>query len=328
MKRRLVGGLAVVIGAGVCLLGAGCSRHLAKAGGDATAHEVRDARARVERDPTAAAWVALGQAYLKQGDERDNDAFIAFRQALRLESHNAEALGGLGEAELRLGDAQDALVWADRALAAQADAAAPLGVRGRARLAEGAATGAVPDLERAVNLDPSLLEARLSLISAYVELRRTDQALSQANQIVTRFPKEPRGHYAYAALLDARQQWAGAEHEYREGLRLDPSNTAMKLFLALLLFNQHKNYEEVQHLANEVDAAAPGDGSAAGLAAWALFLSGKQDGGMRALLQANHNHPRNLQILRWIKTGADQTGRPEVAEAATKDIDQLTKRKS
>jgi tetratricopeptide (TPR) repeat protein len=327
---------------GAGLLGGGCSRHATQAQAqaqaqaktpaqvqtEAAAQAISAARARVDRDPTAPAWVALGQAYLQAQNKHNNDAFIAFRQALRLDSHNAEAMGGLAEAELRLGDAQDALVWANRTLAVTADDPAAIGVRGRARLAEGDAPEALPDLERALDLDPSLLEARLALITAYLELHKTDQAQAEAVQTVARFPEEARGHYAYAAILDARSRWPEAEQQYRAGLRLDPTNATMKMLLAALLFNQHKDYDEVQRLATQVDAVAPGDGSAAGLAAQALYLSGKQDAGMRALYKANAAHPRNLQILRWIKAGADETGRPEISDAAAKDIARLTNGKS
>jgi tetratricopeptide (TPR) repeat protein len=313
MNRWFILGLAVAVGTGACLLGPGCGRPVG---------EVAQARARAERQPTAAAWVALGQAYARA--QKFNDAFVAYRQALRRDPRDFDALCGLGEASLRLADAQGALTWADRALAVRADAPTALAVRGRARLARGDAAAALPDLQQAVTLDSSALEPRLALISAYLTLGQPDAALAQASATAAHFPNEGRGHYVYAALLDARRQWPQAEHEYREALRLDPENPAIKLALAVVLLNQHKGYDEAQHLARDVAAAAPGDGGAAGLAAWALFLSGKQDAGLRALMQAYQEHPHNLQIVRWIQTAATQTGRPDLADAAAKAIAQMT----
>jgi tetratricopeptide (TPR) repeat protein len=197
-------------------------------------------------------------------------------------------------------------------------------VRGRARLALGDPGAALPDLENAAHLDPTLLDTRIALVGAYQALREPDKALDEAARIAGQFPKQARVHYAYAAMLDQCQQWPQAEHEYREALRVDPEMNAAKLALAVVLLNQHKGYDEVQHLASDVDTVAPGDGTAAAISAWALYLSGKQDAGLRALIAVSQAHPGNLQVLRWIREGALQTGNLALADSAAKLLNDRT----
>jgi tetratricopeptide (TPR) repeat protein len=315
MNRLFSVGMAMAMVGGMCLLASGCTWRAALGGGDA--------RAQVERHPTPEGWLALGQGYMTA--KQFNDAFIAYRQALLLDSRSFEARCGLAEASLHLGDPHTALQWAEGALALRANAPTAVGLRGRARLALGDPTAALPDLEGAASADATQFETRLALVSAYQAQRRPDLARNQAAKLAGQFPQEARGHYVYALLLSQGRQWPQAEHEYREALRLDPTLTNAKLELAVVLVNEHKNYEEAERLATEVDAAVPGDGSAAGLAAWAQFLSGKQEAGLRALITAYQDHRYNVQIIRWIRDAALQMGRIDLATAADKEIDEATR---
>lgn len=315
MKRLLDFGLLVLglVGLGVL---SGCQRPAEVAAIDV-------ARAQVRRQPNSPdAWIGLGKAYLQAS--RYNDAFIAYRGALRIDEHNYEALCGVGEASLRLGDAQGALQWAARALDRRPDDPAALGLRGRARLARGQTEGALTDLERAVSLNSSLIENRLALVNVYRARNQPDRALNQAAKIVAQFPEEARAHHLYAMLLDGAGRLSEAEQEYRRALQLDNSLTAAKFALALNLVHQNRRLDEARRLAAEVDAAQPGEGTAAGLAGWALFLSGKQEQGLRELTLVYKKYPRNAQVVVWIKAAALRSGNTELAEAAGKTLQALT----
>ncbi len=315
MKRLLDSGLAIL--GLVCLWAlVGCQRP-----GDVA--EVDAAKTQVRQQPNSpGAWVALGKAYLQAS--RYNDAFIAYRGALRIDDKSFEALCGVGEASLRLGDAQGALQWAARALDRRPDDPAALGLRGRARLAMGQTEGALVDLERAASLDSSLLENRLALVNVYRARNQPDRALNQAAKIAAQFPEEARAHHLYAMLLDAAERLPEAEQEYRRALLLDNSLTAAKFALALNLVHQNRRLDEARRLAAEVDAAQPGEGTAAGLAGWALFLSGKQEQGLRELTLVYKKYPRNVQVVVWIKAAALRSGNTELAEAAGKTLQALT----
>ncbi len=311
MKCNLSLALALMAPAAICLLAGGCQQP--------APNGVEAALARTRHQPQAPdAWAALGQAYLDT--KLYNDAFVAYRKATRLDQKNFEALRGLGEASLRLGDAQGALDWSGRALAFKPRDPVALGLRGRARLALDQVDQARPDLERAANLDPSLVEVRLALLTAYHASEQDLLAINQAAKLTAQFPSEPRARFAYAALLEKQKRLAEAERQYRETLRLDPDHKSAKFALALALVHQHKQLAEARRLAAEVDAADSDSGTAAGLAAWALFLSGKQEEGLRELALVYKRHPGNMQVVLWIKEAALKAGRSELAEAASKTL--------
>ena len=312
MKRSVVLALALGVLAAICLLTGGCRQSGAAGSPEA-------ARARTRQQPqSAAARVALGRACLDA--KLYNDAFIAYREAANLDQKNFEALHGLGEASLLLGDAQGALTWAARALALKPDDAGALGLRGRARLATNQVEQALPELERAANLDPSLIDVRLALLSAYHAAHQDDQALAQAAKLTVQFPSDPRVRFAYGALLEKRELPAEAEKQYREALRLDPNHRVARFALALVLVHQHRQFSEARRLAAEVDASGPDNGTAAGLGAWALFLSGKQEEGLRELALVYKRHPENMQLVVWIREAALKAGQTELAEAAGKTL--------
>ena len=313
MKRYLALAGVLLALAAIYLPAGGCRKPSSGSGG------VEAALAQTRHQPQAPdAWVALGQAYLDA--KLYNDSFLAFRQATRYDQKNFEALRGLGEASLQLGDAQGAMDWCGRALALKPNDPAALGLRGRARLAMNQLDQALPDLERAANLDSSLVEVRLALLSVYHAQHQDDLALNQAAKLTAQFPSEPRARFAYGALLERQDRLGEAEKQYRETLRLDPDQRTAKLALALALVHQHKQLDEARRLAAEVDAADPENGTAAGLAAWALFLSGKQNEGLRELAQVYKRHPNNIQVVLWIKEAALQAGQTELAEAAGKAL--------
>ncbi len=308
MRRSLAVLLSVGLLAAVWAVTAGCPSA-------PPSDSLEALRQQVRRQPESAeARVALGQAYLKA--KLYNDAFIAYREAADLDPKHFGALRGLAETSLQLGDAQGALDWIGRALALQPNDPAALGLRGRARLATRQVAQALPDLERAANLDPNLLEVRLALLTAYRAARQDAQALNQAAKLAAQFPSDPRVRFAYGTVLDRQGRIGEATLQYRETLRLDPDHRAAKFALALALVQQRTQLDEARRLAAEVDAAGPGDGTAAGLAARALFLSGKQEEGLRELGLVYRRHPENMQVVQWIKEAALQAGRPEIAEAA------------
>jgi cytochrome c-type biogenesis protein CcmH/NrfG len=292
----------------------------------AAPNELPALRLRTEHQPnTPDAWVALGKAYFAQ--KRYNDAFITYRRAIELDAKSFEALYGLGECCYFLSDPQSGMEWAVKALARRPNSPAALGLRGRLKLAQSDVAGALPDMEKAVAQDPAQLETRLALVTVYRMQKRSDLALGQAVKMVQQYPQEGRAHYVCGSLLEEKGETAAAEAEYRGALKCDGKLVRAKYALAHLLVRESHGLDEASRLAAEVAAEAEGDGTPAGLAAWALFRSGKQDEGLQALGRAYDQHKDNLQILVWINQAATQMGKVELANASAEAIRTLTTRR-
>jgi len=268
-------------------------------------------------------WIALGDAYAEK--KMYNDAFIAYKRAVELESQNFEALLGLAESCFQLQDPETGLEWVTQALGLRPEEPAALGLRGRLYLISGKLDQALPDLENAVNQDPSLLETRLALIAAYRTKGRNRQALNQAAKTVKHFPTSARAHSSYAALLEVAKELDRAEEEYRLAIKHDPGLLRAKFGLASLLVRRKKDLEEARRLSLEVDAEGPGDGTARGLAAWSYYLQGKERDALRELIQVHQQHRENLTVLLWINQVASDMGERDVARAAAANIRAILK---
>lgn len=307
---------ALLAAAALMMLAGGC-RH------DSSV-SLSESRVRTEQQPhMPQVWVSLGEAYAQE--KMYNDAYIAYKQAIELDDQNFQALLGLAESCFQLQDPETGLEWVAKALELQPEAPAALGLRGRLYLISGKLDQALPDLEKAVNHDPSRLEERLGLIAAYRAKGQNRQALIQAAKTVKQFPTSARAHSANAALLEVAKALDHAEQEYHLAIKYDPALLRAKFGLASLLVHRKKDLTEARKLALEVDAEGPGDGTARGLAAWSYYLEGKERDALRELIQVHQQHPENLTVLLWINQAAGEMGERDVARAAAYNIRAILK---
>ena len=103
------------------------------------------------------------------------------------------------------------------------------------------------EFERAVQLNPKDLEARLDLTEFYIEAPGIvgggeDKARQQALSVATVNPA--REHWVYARIAEKKDS-AAAEHEYRQYIELSNGDAEAWLNLALFLRRQ-KRYDEME----------------------------------------------------------------------------------
>ncbi|MDO8630612.1 MAG: tetratricopeptide repeat protein [Phycisphaerales bacterium] len=128
---------------------------------------------------------------------------------------------------------QAASQW--RTLLAQGGESAPLLAQlGIAELQIAEVELGLAHLRRAVELDPSLTEARYNLAVALLSLRRVPEATALLERVVTDKPAMAEAHYnlAVATFMSARP--ADALPHIREALRLAPDDLQAREFLALV----------------------------------------------------------------------------------------------
>ena len=307
---------------GICLAGfmsAGCQRPPAEKAHSAS---VTAALLRVQRQPnTPDSWNVLGQAYMQE--KMYNDAYIAFKRAWTMNQRSAAALRGLAEASLMLSNPQVGMDWIKQALAEDPRAGAAWGLRGRLKFAQGDTAGAFADLEHAGKLGPLSMNDCLTLTNIYLAQKKNSQAVAQAEETVRRFPLEAQAHHNYAVLLERLGRANDAEDELRLALTCDPKLLKDKLLLAQLLVRENRNLDEARSLALEVATKDPGDGTAAGVAARALYLKGKKQAGLRELLQVQSQFHDNAIVLYWIYQEASEAGEKQTAHAAASMLRQL-----
>lgn len=141
---------------------------------------------------------------------------------------------------------------------------------------------AIAEHERALEIDPKMVQAHLNLINYYGRIGRLDRAeehyaaamalnpnlaelhydyailkglrgdLTQAAEAFKRAleinPSYPEAHNKYAYLLMTQGQLVEAEREYRLALENDPNLRAAHFNLARILIQQEKLEEAIEHL--------------------------------------------------------------------------------
>ncbi len=183
---------------------------------------------------TAAEYAAAGKAAL---DKNENEKAVElFEKAIQLEPRNAQHHYYLGTAYGEL--AQNANVLRQASLAKKTKA----------------------EFEKAVELDPKLMNARFALISYYLIAPGfmgggADKALVQAGEI--RKLDALEGHRAYARVYMNQKKKELAQKEYVEAVREQPKNAKAHYYLGNFYLNE-KNWAAALHeydMAIELDAA-------------------------------------------------------------------------
>lgn len=173
----------------------------------------------------ASGWLAgihyeIGRGRLHGGDA--SGAVAAFREALKAQPDFLPALVALGDAHLKAGDQKDATrVW-ERALETQP--ALPLLSRlEQVYRSEGRPTRMIALHQQAAARQPDNPSLAFSLGRVYFDLSMLDEAADQLQKVEVRTPDLAVVHSYLGAVFERRGQAREAFEEYRRALRLGGS---------------------------------------------------------------------------------------------------------
>ena len=245
-----------------------------------------------------------------------NAAYAAYKQVLEKSPKSVHALLRLADCSLWLGDSETGLVWVDKVLRLAPHSAPAWEKKGEPLLAWRKPREAIKALDKALALDGQMNLARLNLSIAYQTLGDNKKAVSIAEQAVDLDPKDPEPHFRLAAALQAARRTAEAEAEYRRTLALKPDHRDALMSLSRLLVVQRSRLAEARQLAQKRDNLDPGNGEAAVLAAWALYLSGDHKPALQELEQVARAHPSNFEAWLLLSKGLNDMGLKDAGRKA------------
>ena len=181
----------------------------------------------VRREP---ALVEVIQARVLMGkvrvmDRRWSDAVAQFREALRMNPTEREALALLAQSLFEADDFEAAIPAYERYLARfpqDLDARCTLGI---ALVGSGRAGDAIAAFRRNVELDPAHLPSRVNLAMALFDGRQAEAALPHAQEAVRLQPLDAERHGFLGRVLAALGRHAEARQSFERALRLDPGFT-------------------------------------------------------------------------------------------------------
>ena len=221
----------------------------------------KEARERFDRGEFLLAMLAAQKAVEEDGENAEHlhlygavllelqqysEAEAHLRQAVASEPHRAEFQYSLGE--LLLARTMEAAILKETRS----------GV-GQPRMRNVDPEG-VKALERAVELDPDLLKARLRLGRAYYDLNRHDLALEQFEIIARKNPRYPWIHSSRAVVYMNAGAVDSAVQALRTELRNYPDHHSARLELGEALLKAGDTEQGVEHLLRlKEEDVSPGD---------------------------------------------------------------------
>lgn len=171
---------------------------------------------------------------------RADQAIPLLTDALRESPDDPRTLAHLAWAYLCIGDNQQALVWSERAVAADPDRESSHSLRAFALLGLGRTRAAIGAAREAVRLAPAGAGSHWALSRALLRARRWREALAVGKELLELYPEDEDSHRAQMDALLGMRRWRNAEHAAREALRLAPEATALHLGLARALWGQRR----------------------------------------------------------------------------------------
>src|SRR5207244_1109170 len=129
------------------------------------------------------------EALTDLADKKEDAARAAYLHALELKSDDIEALGGIARLDVKKGRPQEATARLEAAVAKAPDNVDLLILSARAHASARDLAGTETLLLRAIEADPSNLQAYGLLGQVYAQQKRIDEATDRFREVLRRNPK-------------------------------------------------------------------------------------------------------------------------------------------
>lgn len=178
-------------------------------------------RAVAARPDSLAIRVAQVNLLRQMGDR--TGALAAAQQADAALPDNPQILEVLGRSQLDMGDVDRAIATYGKLAQALPQSSTPLLLQAEAYIAAKNLDGALQLLNKALELQPGLVQAQKSIAILQIKLGRYDLALVQARAIQKELPKDPLGYVLEAGVLTAQRKQGDAERLLTTTLKRTPA---------------------------------------------------------------------------------------------------------
>lgn len=183
-----------------------------------------------------------------------------YEQALAADSQNFDAMSGIINTAVKLGQTQKAHTRVAQMIeshAGKADVIAALKyLNATVFTAEKNMQSAEAELLAAIELDPDYLPAYSAYASILASTGRADEAIAQYNRVIEKRPSA-QVYTMLGILEDGRGNTNGAEMNYRKALEITPETPIAANNLAWLIVDNAGNLDEALRLATMAVSKAP-----------------------------------------------------------------------
>ena len=165
----------------------------------------------------------LGNALLKMG--RADEAMVHYQKALEIKPGFAEAHNNLGNVMLKMGRVDEAIAHCQRALQINPDFAGAHNNLGNALLQKGRVDEAFAQYQLALQINPESVEAHINLGSALLKKGDVDEAIAQYQQALEINPESAEAHNNLGTVLLQKGRVDEAIAHYQKALQITPDNS-------------------------------------------------------------------------------------------------------
>jgi tetratricopeptide (TPR) repeat protein len=244
--------------------------------------------------------VNAGANALQKGDL--GKAEESFQEALKLQPNEPHALVLLAEVAMRRSRPNESLHYLRTAVEKNPNSAVAQEAIGR-YLAVEQDPGAEAALQKAIQLDPKWLDARITLGSFYLSKQKTAEAIATYRAALGVDPNNADAHYNLAKAMDATDDKRSAEGELRTAIRLAPKAPRPHLVLGDLLVATERRDEALEEYesATQLDPHSAEPYVRLGMAQQQRGRTDLGEEAYRKAIEIQPNHAVALNNLAWIQ---------------------------
>jgi tetratricopeptide (TPR) repeat protein len=196
-----------------------------------------------EKNEQQTADVLMERAKALVGIRRWNEALKLLGQALAIAPDSSDILCNISYIKLALGEYQQSLANAERAVHYEPANEWAHRLRSHALLHLGKKSDALRAAEEAVRVAPDMSETLICLANAQIANHLLDQALKSGLRAREIAPESHETHEVLASVGIELSYWSEAEKHLRTALSLNPTSYSALNDLGLCLYRQDRNAE-------------------------------------------------------------------------------------
>jgi len=238
----------------------------------------READADVQRaievaPASAAGYVQLGSLHFAQ--QHFKEAADAYRSALDRDPRSNDALRGLMNSYVAVKQVDTAIALANNQISKVPDNSGFYDLLGTVLFQQKRdLAGAKAVLAKSVQLDRSNTDALLKLGEVESAAGQTEEAVATYQDAAKDNPQEASFHLMLGQNFLARQDWAGAEHEYQKVLALHHDDPIAACNLAYVIMQKGGDLDIALSLAQTARRRMPASADAADTLGWVYYQKG------------------------------------------------------
>ncbi len=172
------------------------------------------------------------RAYLEQ---RYTDALAAYRQAMAVDSNNAEIHTNLAVTLVALNQGDEAMGHLEEALRLNPEREVALFSMGTLLAQQGRDADAIPYYQRALQQNPDYRDALFNMANAHFRLGQYNEAILHYARVVDLDPQNRTARYRQAWALVRSQQWEAVSTALEAGYAAHPGDPEIGNLLARML---------------------------------------------------------------------------------------------